>query len=249
MVETLLSRIIKAQQNPELAPFDFTRIEVIEPPTRARRPPQTDAGRETDRATADPLDELDALIHKQLLEAERKAQEIERDAYEKGYAQGEKDGVEFGRKGMAVMAERLTKLHGELSALPRRILTDYRGWLIDLSLAMARHIVQRELQTDPELILQFINQLVGEAEQKHNLTLYIHPSDLELLEKYTDLRAAIQAPADQIAIKADPRLLRGGCRLESDIQVLDASLDARLALIEERLFRGGIPSQRPAAEF
>ena len=50
---------------------------------------------------AEPEIDLEDVFRKKLLELERRGQEIEKEAYGRGFAQGEKDGLEYGRKSAA----------------------------------------------------------------------------------------------------------------------------------------------------
>jgi flagellar assembly protein FliH len=231
-----LSKIIKPHEQAEVTTFDFHEIEKTESPFQLRGMSHADHRAES---LTDPLVELESTIQKRLLEAERKAQEIEKEAYERGYAQGEKDGIEYGRKSMQITKERMEQLLGGLAALPEKVFKDYREWFLTTSLAVARRLVIRELTTQPEAFAQLVDSLLAEAEAGQSVTISINPSDLDMMRKHTDFQAIEEGSGRAVVIKPDPQLERGGCRLESDIQLLDASMDARFALLEEaRLHHG-----------
>ncbi len=92
------------------------------------------------------------LYRRKLLEIERRTQEIERDAYSQGFAQGEKDGFDYGQKSVQVVKSQLERIAQNMEALPAKILQDYRDWLIRTSIGIARQIVNREVQTSPEIV-------------------------------------------------------------------------------------------------
>jgi flagellar assembly protein FliH len=238
-VETLLSRIIKASETEAEAAsiFDFTEILDARPPaSRETGVSEADA---PDEVEQDALMEIESMIQQRLLEAERRAQEIEQEGYEKGYEQGVKDGTEFGRKSMQVAREQFEALLEKLIDLPRHAFEDYRNWFIAACLAVSRHIVQREMQTRPELLIELMNQVLSSAEESQGITLYVHPKDLELLNSQTSLEDILQGADRVFAMKVDPRMSRGGCRLESDIQMIDASLENRLSILEQTLLEDG----------
>lgn len=187
----------------------------------------------------DSLRELEQTIQERLLEAERRAQEIEREAYEQGYAQGLKDGTEFGRKSMDVTREQMERLFGELQALPSRVLQDYRNWLVASCLAISKHVIQRELRTRPQALLKLIQNLLAEVETTQSVTLTLHPKDLDMLIRHADFAAQTEGAASALVVKTDPGLERGGCRIETDIQLIDGGIDTQLAQIEQALKTGG----------
>jgi flagellar assembly protein FliH len=230
-----LSKLIKATHNAQVGvmPFDFLKMEPAANAAAAARRKATTAAEVA--AASDRLSEIEITIQNRLLDAERKAHELEEEAYRQGYAQGQKDGSEIGQKSMAIVREHLEDLFAGLHRLPEQLLADYRGWIIDTSLAIARHVVGRELAGDKQQLIQLIDSLVREADEGHTLTLYVNPNDLDLLEKHVELKHLEANSGRALHLKADPRLERGGCRMESDIQMLDASIEKQFALIKETM--------------
>ncbi|MCU0572522.1 MAG: FliH/SctL family protein [Syntrophobacteraceae bacterium] len=229
-----MSRIIKAfeSESESICAFSFSEIveaaecdqpgeDVLESPCREVEP--------------DPLVDLESLVQQRLLEAERRAQELEQEGYEKGYAQGLKDGAEFGRKSMQVAREQFEALLERLMSLPKAVIEDYRDWFISSCLAVSRHIALGELQTNPRILTQLMEGLLSEAEEAQGITLHLHPKDLDLLNKHSSLEEMVAKAEKTFSIRPDPEMPRGGCRLESDIQLIDASLENRLSLIEKTI--------------
>lgn len=240
-METPLSNIIKAKTYPAFKSFDFHAIDQDAAKTPGEGTPSAGVPKPwrgldlSESKHSDPIEELEAAIRNRLLEVERTAQELEREAYEKGYAQGERDGMEYGMKSMAIVKDHLERLLGGLQSVPERVLRDYRDWLISTCLAIARKVVGVELETKPKALVKMIDALVIEAEEHQSLTLYLNPKDLGLLEKTTDFKEWSEKAERSLAIRTDVRLARGGCRIESDIQLLDASIETQFSLIERAL--------------
>ncbi len=67
------------------------------------------------------------LYRRKLLELERRTQEIERDAYSQGFAQGEKDGFDYGQKSVQVIKSQLERIAQNMEALPAKILRGLSG--------------------------------------------------------------------------------------------------------------------------
>lgn len=254
-----MSRIIKAGDDSGVAVFDFREISIgggkkagadeaplVEEPVDASEPETVEAllePEEPPEPEVDPLEELEETIRSRLLEAERHAQELEKEAYEKGYAQGQKDGVEYGRKSMKIVQDHLEQVLSGLQEMPETILGDYRNWLLASCLSVLREIVPRTMQIHPQALLHLIDGLLEEAAGEQMLTIHLNPADLDLLEKNTDLKERMQSAERRFTVKADPGMKRGGCRAENDIQLLDATTETQIALFEEAL-RGHEPDSQ-----
>ena len=170
----------------------------------------------------EPEKDSEQLYRTKLLELERRTQEIEKEAYGKGFSQGEKDGFEYGQKAVQVIKSQLERIAENMEALPTKVFQDYRDWLIQTSIRIARQIVKREVQVSPEIVADTVKTLLEEAEEHSTLTVYLNPNDLELIEKRA--RLALLANRKHFALKVDRHLERGGCRVESALQLLDASM-------------------------
>lgn len=239
-----MSSIIKAGQSGDAVTFTFQEVE-NQSGSSAPRPDsrRMDQAPEPEEPQIDPLQELEETIQNRLMEAERRAQELESEGYEKGYAQGLKDGSETGLKGMIITQEHLDKLLQLMQALPRKIFKDYREWFVTSTLTVARQVIRKELDTHPEILARLIGSLLDEVQESHSLILHLNPKDIESLEEYTGLKDILQESNRSFALKPDPRLERGGCRMETELQILDASIETRLGLIEQ-----AVRHEEPVAE-
>jgi flagellar assembly protein FliH len=89
---------------------------------------------------------------------------------------------------------------------------------------LARQMVRTELSVHPELVATVAQEAVDTLLlSAHHITLRVHPDDLALVS---------QGAADVLAARgarllSDASVARGGCVVESDIGVVDASLETR----------------------
>lgn len=222
-----MSNLLKKNAGTEIAAFGFP---VIEHPGERKVVPSVDVEL--------PVPEIscEQIFRTKMLELERRTQEIEKEAYGKGFSQGEKDGFEYGKKATQIVKVQLERLAENMEALPAKVLQDYRDWLIRTSIGIARRIVQREVQTSPEILSGSVKALLEEAEEHSSLTVYLNPNDLELIDKRANL--ALSENKKHFALKADGDLERGGCRVESALQILDASLATIFENLEKYLLDG-----------
>jgi len=149
-------------------------------------------------------------------------------ARQSGYQDGYRDGLaaleQFKQSFAAQMAAQiglLTNSYGqELDALQQ----DMARALAVSATHLARQIVRTELQSRPELVAvvaqEALDTLLMSARQ---ITVRVHPDDHPLVA---------QGAADVLAergarLLSDHTIARGGCLVESDIGVIDASIAER----------------------
>lgn len=89
---------------------------------------------------------------------------------------------------------------------------------------LARQIVRSELAQRPELVAAVAQEAVDTLLlSAHHITLRVHPDDHALVAQ----GAAEVLAARGARLLSDAAVTRGGCVVESDIGVIDASLEAR----------------------
>ena len=236
-----MSNLLKKNLDSEIAAFGFPVIQedndaatnLTDTFTDADTDVNSDADGESEQQPSVPEIDTEELYRRKLLEIERRTQEIERDAYNQGFTQGEKDGYDYGQKSVQVVRSQLERVVQNMEALPEKVLQDYRDWLIRTSIRIARQIVNREVQLSPEIVADAVRTLMEEAEESSIFTVYLNPNDLEIVEKRGGLTPG--SNGKHLTLKADKDLERGGCRVESAIQLLDASLTGLFENLEKKL--------------
>ena len=151
-----------------------------------------------------------------------------RAARETGYQDGYRDGLvalEGFKQSFAAQTTRqigvlLQSLAAELAELQQ----DMARTLAVTATHLARQIVRTELTTQPQLVAsvatEALNTLLLSAQ---HITLRVHPDDHALVAQ----GAAEGLAARGARLLPDASLARGGCLVDSDIGVIDATLEAR----------------------
>jgi len=162
---------------------------------------------------------------------------LERDAFVKGYAQGEKAGVEAGFKRTDGVLRRLGETIDELAGLRRQILQQSEQQLVQLALALAKRIVRREIASDTELLGALARVALERLGEARPATIRLNPDDFA--------RSAAgrveQWSAAHVTVLPDPHVQRGGCLVESPFGFVDASIDAQLQELAGALLEVSYP--------
>jgi flagellar assembly protein FliH len=156
---------------------------------------------------------------------------LERDAFAKGFAQGERAGLEAaGQRGEAMLT-RLMETLEELAALRAQMIHQTERQMVQLALAIARRVIQREVSLDQDLLVAMARVALDRLGESARITVRLNPEDFDV----TGAARAAQLEGSHVTIVADARISRGGCRVESDLGVLDAGVDAQLHEIARAL--------------
>jgi flagellar assembly protein FliH len=156
---------------------------------------------------------------------------LSRDAFAKGYAEGEREGERAVRDRVETELARLARGLDDLLAFRLDLLRRSERQLLQLALAIADRIVQREVSVDPLLLESMARRAIERVGHQPVATIHLHPLD----------HAALSAtrgghlPEGAIDVVADPTLDRGACLVRLAEGQIDASADAQMQEITRAL--------------
>lgn len=165
--------------------------------------------------------------------------EAQEEGYKVGFEEGKTAGYQAGiqtgqteiKQHVTNLNQVLTKLNTPLLDLDQLIEND----LITLVTTVARQVIRRELKTDPEHVIGAVRSAMAVLPiNDRKLKIYLHPHDIELVKK------GLAVDDDGVTWQwiEDPLLSRGGCRLETADTRIDASVEARLESVINKLLGG-----------
>jgi flagellar assembly protein FliH len=245
---SMSSRIIRAHSEAGLvSQFDFAALATV--PAAAFRPPEpVDASApavETAPAetlpppaqpTAAQLGHTHDEVELVLRQARVKASEIEKEAYEKGFSEGERAGRETGEKMVEAVLKQYTKTLEELKGLRHNLLTGSEREVVRLALEVAKKVVKREASVDDELILALVKVALSRLADQSVMTVRVNPKDCQSILQYRESPGHRDSWHDGIKLVEDPLITRGGCLIETDSGVIDARVEEQFREIEKGFF-------------
>ncbi len=164
------------------------------------------------------------------------SQEGYKEGYDKGFQQGYREGKEKGElegrasaeQALAAEAEYLRQLMSALTEPLAQMDEEVEKELVTLAMTVAKHLVRRELKTDPGQIVAVVREALALLPAaKRSVTLVLNPQDAELVRKALHLDQAKVS----WQIVEDPTLSRGGLRAETEVSRIDATVETRLAAV------------------
>lgn len=153
---------------------------------------------------------------------------IHQQAHEEGYQAGFAEGVEAARQQRdAALSEELRQLQALMDPVAeamREFEQVVSEDLLALALEIARQMLRQAIRVKPDLVLPVVHGALESLPQNTpHPHLHLHPEDAALV------RSAMQS---EIAlggwkIVEDQRVARGGCRIETPVSEIDATVENR----------------------
>jgi len=160
---------------------------------------------------------------------------LQQEAYETGHQTGIQEGETRGRAETEMEMQRAMELVGQVGVARLQALQQAEQDIIELAMAVARKIIHREVAGQPGIVGEQVRRTIEYLSTTGLVRVLVHPDEVESLESVQTTLKNREGQAVPIVIEADPTIQAGGCRVESDTHVLDATIDAQLGLIREEL--------------
>jgi flagellar assembly protein FliH len=175
--------------------------------------------------------------HKPIDEARKKAALIEREAYEKGFAQGEKDGFEIGSKKVDKILDQISKTLEEIASYRREFIKLHEKEILHLICRVAEKVINGGVKVDHTVVRQAIFEAFDLAADCTNVTVRVSPEDVEYVkevrpeffDQFKDLKS--------LTVESDPSICSGGCLMETAFGQVDARLETQLNNITKAVER------------
>jgi flagellar assembly protein FliH len=150
---------------------------------------------------------------------------IERDAYEKGYAAGEKSGLEMGTEKAKIFLDRIETLLTELGSLRESLIREAEPQMVELAVSIAQKILMRELAMKPEDIVAMTKEALMKIERSGQITIKINPA---LYELFVKLKPQLQSIHPDIVFDVDPAASPHGSIVMGSVEDVVTDLDDQL---------------------
>lgn len=159
-------------------------------------------------------------------------EEIEREAYERGFEVGEKAGFAMGEEKARVVLERINNLLMDLTSLRQRMLNELQVQIIELATSIAKKIVLQELKTDPQTIINMTKEAIMRIERTGPVTIKINPS---LYNLFIRLKPELQNIHEDLIFDIDPSLSAQGTLVIGPQEEVSTDVDEQLRNIIKEL--------------
>jgi flagellar assembly protein FliH len=158
-----------------------------------------------------------------------------KDGYGQGFDEGSRQGYEENVRALQTKAAQFTSLLESLSQPFKVLDAEVEKELVKLAIGIATQIIRREIKLDPGQVVAAVREakkVLPLSSQK--ISLHLHPEDAELV------RSALSLDETALAwrIVEDPLITHGGCKVDTEVSHIDATVENRLAAVIATIFGG-----------
>lgn len=174
-----------------------------------------------------------AVVAKQAAEeVERQREEARQQAYAQGLEEGRAAGLAQGRMEAARETERIRRIadnfHNEITRADESVTND----MLDLALDLAKAMLKTALKVRPELVVPVVGEAIRYLPSvQQPALLVLNPQDVPLVVEH--MKDELDKAGWRIV--EDPQVERGGCRVETASNQVDANTPVRWQRIADAL--------------
>jgi flagellar assembly protein FliH len=191
---------------------------------------------------------LKELEEKALKQAREKSLFIEKEAYEKGFAQGEKDGLELGQRRIEIMIHQFREILLDIERQRKDLYKAFEKEMLQLVVDISKKVIRHELKLHEDIILATLQEALQYVVDRRKLVVHLNPVDYQYLLAHPEGLSLPPDGAGGVKVIEDHSITRGGCFLETSFGEVDATVESQfneiVCLIWEQWERSGQGSDR-----
>lgn len=162
--------------------------------------------------------------------------------HEEGFAQGKQAGYDSGKSQVDQERSAIAALATSFSTALEASEAELADGLLTLALDVAAQVLRTSIKVQPKLILPAVREAIAALINTHgHPSITLHPDDAALVRD----ELGEQLGHTGWRILDDPKIERGGCKVENSGAEIDASLPTRWRRVIEHLGKNGDWLQTP----
>jgi flagellar biosynthesis/type III secretory pathway protein FliH len=168
--------------------------------------------------------EAEAKAQEIVAAAQQQAEQLREQAKQQGHAEGSNEASAKLMEVVATSSRRLEQREAEAA-----------GQIRQLSIAIAKKIIGKELEFHPDAVVEMAKKHLGTIRQRREVYMRVSPHDLDALREHKRDLIDQLGRAKEIEIRADEGLSPGSMIIETEAGTVDARVETQMAVIERVL--------------
>ena len=160
-------------------------------------------------------------------------EEIKENAFQNGFAEGQRVGFESGTKKVDPVINSLHQALVQLQNIRQEIHQELEKEVVRLALAIAKKIVCHEVKTAQETVVCVAREALSRVENPGKIKIKLNPKDLQFINDTQSQLTQSLHNVDHIRFEAADSIQSGGCLIETDRGDIDARIEKQFQAIEE----------------
>lgn len=159
--------------------------------------------------------------------AREEALQIKDNARQEGFRQGYEECLEKAREDAQRIKGEAQAMFEEGKRVREDIIRGMEQEITELSTDIAQKIVSKQLDINPETVLNIAMEAIGMATGRVMVKIYVNPGQRDMFNKKRGELAGLLSDRGLLYIIPDSDVQPGGCIIETDNGKIDATLDSR----------------------
>jgi flagellar assembly protein FliH len=166
-------------------------------------------------------------------EMEQHLSRVRDECYRKGFTEG----VEFQKKELLPLLESVSTMVRTIPLIRKDIVAKTEEQIVKLSLAIAEKILNQEVATRKEVILEVLKGVLKNISETEGMKIRINPLDFRyIMEVKKDFLQAVDG-VHNVVFEEDVSVKRGGAVVETMFGEVDARLESQLKEIRSAMLK------------
>ena len=157
------------------------------------------------------------------------------EGFQKGLQEGKREGLAISEKRFQGLMERAKESLERLANARKELLDSLRSYeaeLVSLAFEIGASIAMKELEEKPESIGEIVQKALEKIGESSEVVVKLNPKDLTVLKESGGLET------EGIQLVSSPNLRRGGCIVETEKGVVNATVENRVREVADSLIKG-----------
>jgi flagellar assembly protein FliH len=181
------------------------------------------------------VDDAKAEAQKIEKETEEKIQQIEKQAYERGYKEGHEKGYVSGEEEVERLIQRLHVILSRAIDKRNEIIEESETQLINMVLLIAKKVIKVISENQKNVVINNVMQALLKLKGGGDVLIKVNPDDFDLTSSHIESFQRRLEQGKNISILEDTTVDRGGCVIETDFGQINARISSQLHEIEEKI--------------
>lgn len=167
-----------------------------------------------------------------------KANELQKNAYDEGFASGEKAGFAVGEQKTLVLLEGIEKIMSELMSVRAGALQGVDEQVVELAVTIARKVIVEEVSIKPEIMISIVREALKRMERIGTIAIKVNPAIYDIFinnrTKLTDIHDDIVIDADASVPVTGPLVISKTEEVVTDIESLIENITKEIKITADK---------------
>ena len=170
-----------------------------------------------------------------IADAQARSAEVNKSAYEKGYAAGKEEGFSKGYESVEALIVRMREITGKILQKRKDIMEEMESQVIDLVVLIAKKVIKIISKESKDIIVENVQHALAMVRKKGEIIIRINPIDLNISSDYLKKMTDSIEHEGTIQFIEDGLIERGGCVVESEFGEIDARIHSQILEMENKI--------------